>query len=156
MATQQAPGNHPGGVLRPATACAHQRLPAWVAYHAVDGDCAKKKYLEAVVDLRRHPMTKLRGDAEGRFLFTGPHPKRRGAHRKDDGKVHWQDLSRVEALGTLAEAIQVHLYTALVGHVTRKRKRRVVLLIKRKAPTKPRDIVLASTDLALDGRKLVE
>jgi hypothetical protein len=134
----------------------HHRLPAWVAYHAVDGYFAKKKYLDAVVDLRLHPITKLRGDADCRFLFTGPHPKRRGAHRKYDGKVHWQDLSRFEALGTLAEAEHVHLYTALVWHVTLKRKLRVVILINRKAPAKPRYIVLASTDLALDGRKLVE
>jgi DDE superfamily endonuclease len=134
----------------------HHRLPAWVTYHAVDGYFAKKKYLDAVVDLRLHPITKLRGDADCRFLFTGPHPKRRGAHRKYDGKVHWQDLSRFAALGTLAEAEHVHLYTALVWHVSLKRKLRVVLLINRKAPAKPRYIVLASTDLALDGRKLVE
>ena len=80
----------------------HHRLPARVTYHAVDGYFAKKKYIDEVVDLRRHPITKLRGDADGRFLFTGPHPTRRGAHRKYDGKVHWQDLSRFEALGTLA------------------------------------------------------
>jgi DDE superfamily endonuclease len=134
----------------------HHRLPAWVAYHAVDGYFAKKKYLDAVVGLSLHPITKLRGDADCRFLFTGPHPKRRGAHRKYDGKVRWQDLSRFEALGTLAEAEHVHLYTALVWHVTLKRKLRVVILINRKAPAKPRYIVLASTDLALDGRKLVE
>jgi hypothetical protein len=134
----------------------HHRLPAWVAYHAVDGYFAKKKYMDAVVDLRLHPITKLRGDADCRFLFTGPHPTRRGAHRKYDGKVHWQDLSRFEALGTLAEAEHVHLYTALVWHVTLKRKLRVVVLINRKAPDKPRYIVLASTDLALDGHKLLE
>jgi IS4 transposase len=44
----------------------------------------------------------------------------------------------------------------VVWHVTLKRKLRVVILIKRKAPDKPRYIVLASTDLALDGHKLVE
>jgi hypothetical protein len=134
----------------------HHRLPAWVTYHAVDGYCAKKKYIDAVVDLRRHPITKLRGDADGRFLCTGPHPTRRGARRKYDGKVHWQDLSRFEALGTLAEAEHVHLYTAVVWHVTLKRKLRVVVLINRKDPAKPRAIVLASTDLALDGHKLLE
>jgi hypothetical protein len=134
----------------------HHRLPAWVTYHAVDGYCAKKKYIDAVVDLRRHPITKLRGDADGRFLCTGPHPTRRGARRKYDGKVHWQDLSRFEALGTLAEAAHVHLYTAVVWHVTLKRKLRVVVLINRKDPAKPRAIVLASTDLALDGHKLLE
>jgi hypothetical protein len=134
----------------------HHRLPAWVTYHAVDGYCAKKKYIDAVVDLRLHPITKLRGDADGRFLCTGPHPTRRGARRKYDGKVHWQDLSRFEALGTLAEAAHVHLYTAVVWHVTLKRKLRVVVLINRKDPAKPRAIVLASTDLALDGHKLLE
>ena len=134
----------------------HHRLPAWVTYHAVDGYFAKKKYIDAVVDLRLHPITKLRGDADCRFLFTGPHPTRRGAHRKDDGKVHWQDLSRFDALGTLAEAAHVHLYTAVVWHVTLKRKLRVVVLINRKDPAKPRSIVLASTDLALDGHKLLE
>jgi hypothetical protein len=134
----------------------HHRLPAWVTYHAVDGYFAKKKYIDDVVDLRLHPITKLRCDADCRFLFTGPHPTRRGAHRKYDGKVHWQDLSRFEALGTLAEAEHVHLYTAVVWHVTLKRKLRVVVLINRKDPDKPRYIVLASTDLALDGHKLLE
>jgi hypothetical protein len=33
---------------------------------------------------------------------------------------------------------------------------RLVVLVNRKAGTKPRSIVLASTDLALDGHKLVE
>jgi hypothetical protein len=56
----------------------------------------------------------------------------------------------------MAEAEHLHLYTAVVWHVTRKRKLRLVVVVNRKAPAKPRDIVLASTDLALDGRKLVE
>ena len=122
----------------------------------MDGYFAKKKYIDEVVDLKLHPITKLRYDANCRFLYTGPHPKRRGAQRKYDGKVNFQDLSRFEALGTLAEAAHVHLYTALVWHVSLKRKLRVVVLVNRKAPDKPRFIVLASTDLALDGHKLVE
>jgi IS4 transposase len=44
----------------------------------------------------------------------------------------------------------------VVWHVTLKRKLRVVVLINRKDPAKPRSIVLASTDLALDGHKLLE
>jgi hypothetical protein len=60
----------------------HHRLPAWVAYHAVDGYFAKKKYIDAVVDLGLHLITQRRGDADGRCLFTGPHPTRRGAHRQ--------------------------------------------------------------------------
>jgi hypothetical protein len=133
-----------------------RRLPPQVTYHGVDGYFAKKTYLDEVVRLDLHPMTKLRCDADCRFLDSGPHPKRRGARRKYDGKVNFQDLCRFASLGPMAEAEHLHLYTALVWHVTLKRKLRLVVVINRKVPTKPRYIVLASTDLALDGRKLVE
>src|SRR5437899_1137577 len=133
-----------------------QRLPPSVTYHCVDGYFAKKKYIDEVVALKLHPITKLRGDADCLFLYTGPHPKRRGPKRKYDGKVNFQDLRRFDYLGLLEEGDHVHLYTALVWHVSLKRKLRVVALVNRKDPAKPRYLVLASTDLALDGCKLVE
>ena len=68
------------------------RLPPTVTYHCVDGYFAKKKYIDEVVDLKLHPITKLRHDANCRFLYTGPHPKRRGRKRKYDGKVNFHDL----------------------------------------------------------------
>jgi hypothetical protein len=133
-----------------------QRLPPGVKYHCVDGYFAKKKYLDEVVALKLHPITKLRHDANCLFLHTGPHPQRRGPRRKYDGKVNFQDLRRFEDLGTLEERDHVHLYTALVWHVSLKRKLRVVVLVNRKDPHKPRSIVLASSDVELNGRKLVE
>jgi DDE superfamily endonuclease len=133
-----------------------QRLPPSVKYHCVDGYFAKKKYIDEVVALKLHPITKLRHDANCRFLYTGPHPKRRGPKRKYNGKVNFQDLRRFEERGPLEERDHVHLYTALVWHVSLKRKLRVVVLVNRKDPHKPRYIVLASTDLELDGHKLVE
>src|SRR6516164_2976116 len=131
------------------------RLPPGVKYHCVDGYYAKKKYIDEVISLDLHAITKLRSDADCLFLYTGSHPKRKGARRKYDGKVNWQDLRRFDALGTLAEADHVQVYTALVWHVTLKRRLRVVVLVKQKDPAKPRYILLASTDLALDGHKLV-
>ena len=133
-----------------------QRLPLSIRYHCVDGYFAKKKYINAVIDLKLHPITKLRHDANCLFLYTGPHPKRRGPQRKYDGKVTFHDLRRFEDLGVLEERAHVHLYTALVWHVSLKRKLRVVVLVNRQDPHKPRYIVLASTALELDGRKLVE
>src|SRR5258705_710735 len=64
-----------------------QRLPESVKYHCVDGYFAKKKYIDEVVELKLHPITKLRSAANCRFLYTGPHPQRRGPRRKYDGKV---------------------------------------------------------------------
>src|SRR6476620_2950402 len=93
------------------------RLPATIRYHCVDGYFAKQKYMAEVVALQLHPITKLRHDANCVFLYTGPHLKRRGRRRKYDGKVNFHDLSRFEALGTLADKPHINLYTALVWHV---------------------------------------
>jgi DDE superfamily endonuclease len=133
-----------------------QRLPPSVKYHCVDGYLANKKYIDEVVALTLPPITKLRSDANCLFLYTGPHPKRRGPKRTYDGKVNFHDLRRFEALGTLEERAPVQLYTTLVWHVSLKRKLRVVVRVTRKDPHTPRSMVLTSTDLELDGRKLVE
>jgi hypothetical protein len=90
------------------------------------------------------------------FLSTGPHPKRRGARRKYDGKVNVQALHRFEDLGTRPEAPHVHLYTAVVWHKTLQRRLRLVVLLNRKAPAKPRFIVLGSTDPDRKGHKLID
>jgi hypothetical protein len=133
-----------------------QRLPKGVKYHCVDGYFAKQKYIDEVCRLELEAITKLRCDANCQFLFTGPHPRRRGRRRKYAGKVSFQDLSRFQDLGAMKEVEYVHLYTAVVWHVSLKRKLRVVVLVNRKDPAKPRYIVLASTDLELKGDKLVE
>jgi hypothetical protein len=122
----------------------------------VDGDLAKKTDLAEAVRLDRHPLTTRRCDADGRVLDTGPPPQRRGARRQDDGNGHVHDLRRVAALGPMAAAAPLQLDTAVVGHGTRQRPLRLVVVVNQRAPAQPRDIVLASTDLALDGRKLVE
>jgi hypothetical protein len=132
------------------------RLPPGIKYHCVDGYYAKKKYIDEVVSLDLHAITKLRSDADCVFLYTGPHPKRRGARRKYDGKVNFQTLSRFEDLGTRQDEPHLHLYTAVVWHKTLKRRLRLVVLLNRKDPAKPRFIVLGSTDPNLYGRKLVE
>jgi hypothetical protein len=132
------------------------RLPPSITYHCVDGYYAKKKYIDAVVSLDLYAITKLRSDADCMFLYTGPHPKRRGARRKYAGKVNFQDLSRFEALGTRAEEPHLHLYTAVVWHKTLQRRLRIVVLLNRKDPAKPRFIVLGSTDPELNGHKLLD
>jgi hypothetical protein len=132
------------------------RFPCSIRYHCVDGYFAKQKYMDEVVALHLHAITKLRYDANCVFLYTGPHPKRRGRRRKYDGKVNFQDLSRFAVLGSLEEKPHIHLFTAVVWHVSLKRQLRLVVLVDRQTATKPRYIVLASTDLTLDGRKLVE
>ena len=110
-----------------------------------------------VVRLNLHPITKLRCDADCRFLYTGPHPKRRGARRKYDGKVNWQDLRRFESLRHPGGSRPcASLYGRGLARHAQAQAARWWSLVNRKDPAKPRYIVLASTDLALEGHKLVE
>src|SRR5215217_7326035 len=132
------------------------RLPPGVTYPCVDGSYAKKKYITEVVSLGLHAITKLRSDANGMLLYTGPHPKRRGARRTYDGKVNFQDLSRFENLGIRQDEPHLHLYTAVVWHKTLQRRLRIVGLLNQKAPAKPRFIVLGSTDPELNAHKLLD
>jgi hypothetical protein len=132
------------------------RLPPGVTDHGVDGYDAKKNYLDEVVSLDLHAITTRRSDADCWCLYTGPHPKRRGARRTYDGKVNVQVLSRFEDLGTRAAAPHRHLDTAVVWPKTLQRRLRMVVLRNRKAPGKPRFIVLGSTDPELKGHKLID
>jgi DDE superfamily endonuclease len=132
-------------------------IPAFVKYLAVDGAYAKGGYVEAVTaHAGWEVITKLRCDADCYFLATQPRPpQQKGRPRKYDGKVNFQDLRRFEAVGTLLDAPHVQVYTARVWHKKLKRTVRLVVLVNRKDPTKPRYIVLAATDVDLDAHTLV-
>lgn len=129
-------------------------LPVAVTYLAADGFYAKQKYVEGVLACDLHLITKLRADADLRYLYTGPRQKRRGRPKLYDGKVNFSDLGRFEHLGTVQEAEHLHLYTAVLYHVRLKRRLRVVVVVSTQDPQKPRYVVLASTDSELDGREL--
>ena len=86
-----------------------QRLPPSLIYHGVDGSDAKQQSLAEVVSLKLHAITQRRSAAHCWCLDPGPHPKRRGARRTDDGKVTCQAVSRCEDLGTMDDASHLHL-----------------------------------------------
>jgi len=73
-------------------------LSEGVCYGVFDGAFAKKKFVDGVSALQRHVVSKSRGDANLHYVYTGPQ-KMRGARRKCDGKVDFNDLRRWQALG---------------------------------------------------------
>ncbi len=116
---------------------------------AVDGQFAKKKWLDGVEDVGLHTIGKLRCDANMRFFYTGP-PRAHGSGKQKtyDGKVDWQDLSRFDYI---TEQGGLELYTQVLDHVSLKRTLRVVVVLDRRHPDKPRYALLFSTDLELDA-----
>jgi len=115
---------------------------------AVDGQFAKKKWLDGVEAVGLHTIGKLRCDANMRFFYTGPlRAHGSGRQKTYDGKVDWQDLSGFDYV-TQQDGLE--LYTQVLNHVSFKRTLRVVVVLDQRDPKKRRYALLFSTDQELD------
>lgn len=125
-------------------------LPADLQYLAADGAYAKKKYVDAVVQLGLHVVTKLRCDANMRLRYTGPRTGQRGRPKTYDGKVNWHDLSRFDVVDrkALDLAPDVAAYTQELYHGSLKRWLRVLVLVWYTSNGKRHHAIFATTDLA--------
>jgi hypothetical protein len=128
-------------------------LPVEVKYWAVDGFYSKKKFVDGVVELDLHIISKLRSDADMRYLYTGEQ-KPRGAKRKYDGKVNLCVLSRLSHVEQLES--QLNLYTAVVWHVSLKRQIRIACLVDTRKADRTGYALLFSTDVELDAKRIVQ
>jgi IS4 transposase len=98
--------------------------------------------------LNLHLVSKLRVDARLRYLYDGAQ-KRRGRRRRFDGQVALDDLRRFESAN--CQDADIHLYTAVVNSLSLQRTIRVVVVVNRKEPEKPRWAILFSTDTELSA-----
>jgi hypothetical protein len=119
-------------------------LPPEVDYLAADGYYAKQKFVDGVREFGLHLISKLRHDANLRYLYTGPQ-KRRGRPKRYDGKVNLTDLRRLTPI-PLSEDLT--LYPVVVNSVSLQRDIQLVYVCKRQG-TKLLTALLFSTDLDL-------
>lgn len=129
-------------------------LPLNTRYLAADGAYARTEFIEAVRLKERHLVTRLRCDANLRYLFQGPWPKRKGRKKRYDGKVNLHDVSRMDFVGSIDDNGDIELYTALVNSPHMKQDFRIAYVRNRHKPEQY--VVLASTDLELDAQKIVD
>ncbi len=130
-----------------------QSLPPAVKYCVADGFYSKQKFVAGVVALDLHLISKLRRDADLRYLYTGQQ-KPRGARRKYDGKVDFTDLNRLTFVEQLEAGLT--LYTAVVWHVSLKRQIRIAYLVDTRKAGKTGTALLFSTDVDLDAKLMVQ
>jgi hypothetical protein len=120
------------------------QLPPDVQHLAVDGAYAKEPFVTGALQIDLQVISKLRSDANLMHLYTGVQ-KPRGRPRKYDGKVDFQDLSRLNWVETVHPGLD--LYTAVVWSVALKRSIRLVYLLDTQDPKKSRYALLFSTDV---------
>ncbi len=126
-------------------------LPAGVRYGIFDGYYAKNKFINGLRKEDRHLISKLRHDANLRWLYNGPQ-KPRGRRKLYDGKVYFDKKlsNRFESVG---EVEGVQLYTAVVNNVHFKRNIRIVYLVKT-VHGKTQTALLFSTDTQLPAHDI--
>lgn len=124
-----------------------------VKYFVADGFYAKIKVFEAFDQAGKYLITKLRADANLRFLYQGEHPKgKKGRKQKYDGKVDYTDLSRWQFVGPDQKYDHLLLYTQILNSPRFGRNFRVVLVRNTKLE---RYILLACTDTDLGAQQIV-
>lgn len=123
-------------------------LPSDVGHLVCDGFYAKEKFVTGVKELQLNVVSKLRTDANLKYLYTGEQ-KPRGARRKYDGKVHLNDISKFTFVCEIEP--QVKLYTCVVFSVCLKCQIRLAYILDCRDPNRIGYVVLFSTDLTLDA-----
>lgn len=128
-------------------------LKQYTRHLLVDGGFSSHDFVAGVCAHDFDIIGKLRKDANLRYLFAGPHPKRRGARRKYDGKIDFEDYSRFEVVPCDQEDTEI--FSATVNHKSLKRTIKVVVIVCTSGG-KRRHAVLFSTDLELSATEIVE
>jgi hypothetical protein len=118
-------------------------------YVVTDGYYSKQKFIRGVRSVGLHQIGKLRADAKLRYLYQGPKGPGPGRPKTYDGKMNWNDLSRLERGETEDDSIV--LYHQLLHHVQFQCNLRVVVVVDTQ---RHRRAVLFSTDVALDALTL--
>ncbi len=134
-----------------------------VSYWVGDGFYAKRKVFGAVTEMGGDLITRLRSDANLRYLYTGPHlytgPRKTAPGRPKlyDGKIDFdcppQIERRFEEVGRLAGRTHVEIWTTVANSPHFGRDLRIVLV---RNPRTGRSLLLCSTDTEQAAEEIVK
>ena len=125
-----------------------------IIYFVADGFYAKVKIFETLTNKGKHLITKLRVDANLKYLNTKQRTKGQlGASSKYDGKVIFNDFSKWVWVGFDEKYPHLSIYTQKLYAVSFDRILRVTLLLNTKTN---KYVLLACTDTELDARLITK
>ena len=126
-----------------------------VSYWVTGGFYAKQKVFDTVTDLGGDLITRLRSDANLRYLYTGPPKEGPGAPKQYDGKIDWSApkalARRFDEVGRLPNQPDVRILTTVAGSLHFGRDLRVVLLIGPEGE----QVIFASTNTGQNPEEVV-
>ena len=127
-----------------------------VSYWVTGGFYAKQKVFDTVTDLGGDLITRLRSDANLRYLYTGAPKDGPGRPKQYNGKIDWDDREtltrRFDEVGCLPDQPEVRILTTVANSLHFGRDLRVVLLI---GSDGEEQVILASTDIGQHAEEVV-
>jgi len=125
-------------------------------YLAVDGYFGKKKFFDGILEnTELQIITKLRNDADLKYLYRGKQKNGLGRPKRFDGKVDWKKLP-AKQWETITIDENTRLLSAVLWSPTLKRELRIVVVQEMENDTPKRYAVLASSDTTLDPKTIFE
>jgi hypothetical protein len=126
-----------------------------VSYWIGDGFYAKQKVFDTVTGLGGNLITRLRSDANLRYLYSGPPKNGPGAPKQYDGKIDWSNQTELarqfNEVGRLPDKPDVRVLTTVANSPHFGRDLRVVILVSPDGE----QVILASTQKSQHAEEVV-
>lgn len=121
-------------------------------YVVADAAFSNSTFIEQILPLGFHLVSRFRDDIRLRYIYDGPVEKRRGPKRKFSGVIDRKnlDLSMMEEIHV--DGVEGKLYTLIANVITLGRNVRLVIWVTPEGKTK----LFFSTDLEMSGVDVVE
>jgi hypothetical protein len=120
---------------------------------AVDSYFMKKDFINPMLDMGLHVITKMRTDANLQYIFSGKQKEGRGRKKTFDGKVDLKKIDKRRFKKISTEEDGIEFYTAKLHCVALKKIVRVVYILETKTQNYS---ILLCTDIDFVPEKIVQ
>lgn len=124
-------------------------------YIVADAYFAKKPFADVVLSMDMHLVSRLRDDADLRYLFSGERSGKKGRPRKHDGKIDWTALKQ-DYFGIIKVDPQTTAYSAIVYSKAFKRNIKIACVFTTSEKGKVTHKIYFSTDLEMDASDIIK
>ncbi len=124
-------------------------------YLVADAYFSKKPFVEAILSMDMHLISRLRDDADLKYLFHGEKSGQRGRPRKHDGKIDWINL-KLDYFDQVQTDEQTTVYSSIV--FSKSFKRDIKIACEVTVSKKGEEIykIYFSTDLEMDALEIIK
>jgi hypothetical protein len=124
-------------------------------YIVADAFFAKKPFVDKVLSIQMHLVSRLRDDADLKYLFYGERTGKKGRPRKHDGKIDWTNLNQDYFQITEVDA-QTTVYSAIVYSKSFKRNIKIACEFTTSEKGKVTHKIYFTTDLEMEAPDIIK